>query len=163
MKSDPLLCSNYFFVIDGGTGTLAADFESVAQAGSMLGSGGLIVMDETVDMVWALENLLTFYAHESCGQCTPCREGSDWAVDIVRRIRRGHGRPGDIETLHRIARFASQGMTICPLGDAFCGPIASFLEHFGHEFEEAISKASPMAAKALPILPVQSDRELFGR
>ena len=140
----------------------AADFESVAQAGSMLGSGGLIVMDETVDMVWALENLLTFYAHESCGQCTPCREGSDWAVDIVRRIRCGQGRHGDIETLHRIARFASQGMTICPLGDAFCGPIASFLEHFGHEFEEAISKASSMAAKALPILPVQSDRGMFG-
>jgi len=140
----------------------AADFESVAQAGSMLGSGGLIVMDETVDMVWALENLLAFYAHESCGQCTPCREGSDWAVDIVRRIHRGQGRQGDIETLHRIARFASQGMTICPLGDAFCGPISSFLEHFGHEFEEAISKASSMTAKALPILPVQSDRELFG-
>jgi len=140
----------------------AADFESVAQAGSMLGSGGLIVMDETVDMVWALENLLLFYAHESCGQCTPCREGSDWAVDIVRRIRRGYGRPGDIETLHRIARFASQGMTICPLGDAFCGPIESFLEHFGHEFEESISKGSSMAVKALPILPVQSDREMFG-
>ena len=140
----------------------AADFESVAQAGSMLGSGGLIVMNETVDMVWALENLLLFYAHESCGQCTPCREGSDWAVDIVRRIRRGGGRPGDIETLHRIARFASQGMTICPLGDAFCGPIASFLEHFGHEFEEAISRASSVISNALPILPVQSDRELFG-
>jgi len=139
-----------------------ADFESVAQAGSMLGSGGLIVMDESVDMVWALENLLVFYAHESCGQCTPCREGSDWAVDIVRRIRRGHGLPGDIETLQRIARFASQGMTICPLGDAFCGPIVSFLEHFGREFEEAISKASSMTAKTLPILPVQSDRELFG-
>ena len=139
-----------------------ADFESVAQAGSMLGSGGLIVMDESVDMVWALENLLVFYAHESCGQCTPCREGSDWAVNIVRRIRRGHGLPGDIETLQRIARFASQGMTICPLGDAFCGPIVSFLEHFGREFEEAISKASPMTAKTLPILPVQSDRELFG-
>ena len=140
----------------------AADFESVAQAGSMLGSGGLIVMDESVDMVWALENLLVFYAHESCGQCSPCREGSDWAVDIVRRTRRGHGLPGDIETLQRIARFASQGMTICPLGDAFCGPIVSFLEHFGREFEEAISKASSMTAKTLPILPVQSDRELFG-
>jgi NADH-quinone oxidoreductase subunit F len=139
-----------------------ADFESVAQAGSMLGSGGLIVMDETVDMVWALENLLIFYAHESCGQCTPCREGSDWAVDIVRRIRRGQGRQGDIETLRRIARFASQGMTICPLGDAFCGPISSFLDHFGHEFEEAISKAPSMPSKALPILPVRSDRELFG-
>jgi len=139
-----------------------ADFESVAQAGSMLGSGGVIVMDETVDMVWALENLLTFYAHESCGQCTPCREGSDWAVDILRRIRRGQGQQGDIETLRRIARFASQGMTICPLGDAFCGPISSFLDHFGHEFEEAISKAPSMPPKTLPILPLRSDRELFG-
>jgi len=139
-----------------------ADFDSVAQAGSMLGSGGLIVMDETVDMVWALENLLTFYAHESCGQCTPCREGSDWALDVVRRIRRGQGRAEDLETLRRIARFASQGMTICPLGDAFCGPISSFLDHFGHEFEAAIAKAATMPPKTLPILPLTSDRSLFG-
>ena len=139
-----------------------ADFDSVAQAGSMLGSGGLIVMDETVDMVWALENLLTFYAHESCGQCTPCREGSDWALDVVRRIYRGQGRTEDLATLRRIARFASQGMTICPLGDAFCGPISSFLDHFGHEFEEKIAKAGKMPPKALPILPLASDRALFG-
>jgi len=136
-----------------------ADFDSVAAAGSMLGSGGLIVMDETVDMVWALENLLTFYAHESCGQCTPCREGSDWAVDIVRRIRRGFGRPEDLDTLRRIARYASQGMTICPLGDAFCGPITSFLDHFGQEFEEAIARARAQAARYLPILPVRSGGE----
>jgi NADH-quinone oxidoreductase subunit F len=140
-----------------------ADFDSVSQAGSMLGSGGVIVMDETVDMVWALENLLVFYTHESCGQCSPCREGSDWAVDIVRRIRRGQGQDRDIETLRRIAQFATQGMTICPLGDAFCGPIASFLDHFGHEFEKAISKASPVSSKALPILPVRSNRSLFGK
>ncbi|MCU0234155.1 MAG: NADH-quinone oxidoreductase subunit NuoF [Thermoanaerobaculales bacterium] len=137
-----------------------ADFESVAAAGSMLGSGGVIVMDETVDMVWALENLLTFYAHESCGQCTPCREGSDWALDVVRRIRRGHGRPHDLETLRRIARYASQGMTICPLGDAFCGPIASFLEHFGQEFEAAIAGATAPPT-LLPVLPLRSDRGLF--
>jgi NADH-quinone oxidoreductase subunit F len=139
-----------------------ADFESVANAGSMLGSGGLIVMDETVDMVWALENLLAFYTHESCGQCTPCREGSDWALDVVRRIRRGRGQSGDIETLHRIARFASQGMTICPLGDAFCGPISSFLEHFGDEFEAAISHAEPAVEKGGPILPVTKDGAQFG-
>jgi NADH-quinone oxidoreductase subunit F len=138
-----------------------ADFESVAEAGSMLGSGGVIVMDDTVDMVWALENLLTFYAHESCGQCTPCREGSDWALDVVRRIRRGQGRTKDIETLHRIARFASQGMTICPLGDAFCLPITSFLEHFGGEFEEAIAGAEQSVSTHLPVLPVRSDQALF--
>ena len=138
-----------------------ADFDSVAAAGSMLGSGGLIVMDETVDMVWALENLLRFYAHESCGQCTPCREGSDWSLDVVSRIRRGHGRSGDLETLHRIARFASQGMTICPLGDAFCGPISSFLEHFGDEFEAAIEGGSSLPSKQRPILPLRSDQALF--
>jgi NADH-quinone oxidoreductase subunit F len=140
---------------------ILADFESVAEAGSMLGSGGVIVMDETVDMVWALENLLIFYAHESCGQCTPCREGSDWSLDVVRRIRRGQGRPDDLETLRRIARFASQGMTICPLGDAFCGPIASFLDHFGAEFELAIATARPMEAATQPILPLRSDHDLF--
>jgi NADH-quinone oxidoreductase subunit F len=140
---------------------IAADFESVAEAGSMLGSGGVIVMDETVDMVWALENLLIFYAHESCGQCTPCREGSDWSLDVVRRIRRGQGRQDDLETLRRIARFASQGMTICPLGDAFCGPIASFLDHFGAEFEQAIAGSRPMPAATRPILPLRSDHELF--
>ncbi len=141
---------------------IGSDFESVAAAGSMLGSGGLIVMDETVDMVWVLENLLAFYAHESCGQCTPCREGSDWALDVVRRIRRGYGRPEDIETLQRISRYASQGMTICPLGDAFCAPIQSYLEHFGHEFDAAIEAAQPMPPKKNPVLPVRSDRGRYG-
>jgi NADH-quinone oxidoreductase subunit F len=141
---------------------IGCDFESVAAAGSMLGSGGLIVMDETVDMVWALENLLTFYAHESCGQCTPCREGSDWALDVVRRIRKGYGRPQDLETLERIARFASQGMTICPLGDAFCEPIRSFLKHFGHEFEAAIANAQPLPPRKEPVLPVRSGGGRFG-
>jgi NADH-quinone oxidoreductase subunit F len=137
---------------------IGSDFESVAEAGSMLGSGGLIVMDETVDMVWALENLLTFYSHESCGQCTPCREGSDWALDVLRRIRRGYGRQEDLDTLLRIARFASQGMTICPLGDAFCEPIRSFLNHFGHEFEAAIAAGRPLPPKKQPVLPVRSGR-----
>jgi len=141
---------------------IKAEFDSVAEAGSMFGSGAIIVMDETVDMVWALENLMTFYAHESCGQCTPCREGSDWAKDIVKRIRRGYGQPKDLEALERISRFASQGMTICPLGDAFCGPIASFLKHFRDEFEAAIAAAKPLQPKKLPILPVRSGRGTFG-
>ncbi|HQL31107.1 MAG TPA: NADH-quinone oxidoreductase subunit NuoF [Thermoanaerobaculales bacterium] len=135
---------------------VGSDFESVAAAGSMLGSGGLIVMDDTVDMVWALDNILTFYAHESCGQCTPCREGSDWALDVVRRIRRGFGRPEDIETLERIARYASQGMTICPFGDAFSEPIKSFLKHFGHEFSAAIATARPLPDPKTPVLPLHS-------
>jgi len=141
---------------------IPADFDSVAEAGSMFGSGGLIVMDDSVDMVWALENLMTFYSHESCGQCTPCREGSDWALDILRRIRRGYGRPEDLETLERISRYASQGMTICPLGDAFCGPISSFLKHFRNEFEDYIAKAKPLPPRTTPVLPVRSGRGRFG-
>lgn len=139
------------------------DFESVAEAGSMLGSGGLIVMDETVDMVWALDNLMRFYSHESCGQCTPCREGSDWALDIVRRINAGYGQPNDLETLERISRYASRGMTICPLGDAFCEPIASFLRHFRAEFEAKIKAGKPLPAKKDPILPVRSSKGMFGQ
>lgn len=141
---------------------IPADFDSVAEAGSMFGSGGLIVMDETVDMVWVLENLLAFYAHESCGQCTPCREGSDWALDILRRIRQGYGRLEDLDTLERISRYASQGMTICPLGDAFCGPISGFLKHYRNEFEAYIEGAKPLPKKKLPILPVRSQPGTFG-
>jgi len=141
---------------------IGADFEAVAEAGSMLGSGGVIVMDETVDMVWVLENLLTFYAHESCGQCTPCREGSDWSLDIVRRIRAGKGRPEDLDALERIARYSSQGMTICPLGDAYCEPIRSYLRHFRHEFEAYIEKATVLPPKKQPVLPVRSDGSAFG-
>ncbi len=140
----------------------AAGYESVAEAGSMLGSGGVIVIDDTVDMVWALENLLKFYAHESCGQCTPCREGSGWALDVVSRIRRGNGRTEDLETLLRIANNASHGMTVCPLGDAFCEPIRSFLKHFGEEFEEYIDRAEPLPSPVQPVLPVRAERELFG-
>ncbi len=138
-----------------------SSFEGVAEAGSMLGSGGLIVMDDTVDMVWALENLLTFYSHESCGQCTPCREGSDWALDILRRIRRGHGHPRDLETLERIADYASRGMTICPLGDAFCEPIRSFLNHFRDEFEQAIASGTPPKTIKEPVLPARAARLMF--
>ena len=101
----------------------------------MLGSGGVIVLDETVDMVEAAANLAHFYAHESCGQCTPCREGSDWCMDILDRMVAGHGRPEDPETLLRICRFASQGMTICPLGDAFALPISSIVKKFRTEFD----------------------------
>ena len=135
-----------------------SSFEGVAQAGSMLGSGGLIVMNDSVNMVWALENLLKFYAHESCGQCSPCREGSDWALDILKRIRRGHGHPGDLETLERIADYASRGMTICPLGDAFCEPIRSFLHHFRDEFEEAIAAGTPPKTIKEPVLPARAER-----
>jgi NADH-quinone oxidoreductase subunit F len=110
------------------------DFDSIAKAGSMLGSGAVIVMDETVCMVKALERLSYFYFEESCGQCTPCREGTGWLYRIVHRIEHGQGRPEDLDELIRIGNNIG-GRTICALGDAAVGPVASFVKHFRKEFE----------------------------
>jgi NADH-quinone oxidoreductase subunit F len=109
------------------------DFDSIAKAGSMLGSGAVIVMDETVCMVRALERLSYFYFEESCGQCTPCREGTGWMYRVIHRIEHGQGRPEDMDLLNSVAgRIA--GHTICALGDAAAMPVQSFLKHFGDEF-----------------------------
>ena len=110
------------------------DFDSIAKAGSMLGSGAVIVMDETVCMVRALERLSYFYFEESCGQCTPCREGTGWMYRVIHRIEHGQGRPDDLELLNSVAGRIG-GHTICALGDAAAMPVQSFLKHFGHEFE----------------------------
>ena len=110
------------------------DYESLQAAGSLLGSAGVMVLDETTCMVRALERLLKFYMHESCGQCTPCREGSGWVWRIVNRIEKGEGKAGDLEELARIARQI-EGRTICVFGEAIAWPIASFLKHFRDEFE----------------------------
>jgi NADH-quinone oxidoreductase subunit F len=109
------------------------DFDSIAKAGSMLGSGAVIVMDETVCMVSALERLSYFYFEESCGQCTPCREGTGWMYRIIHRIEHGQGRPEDLELLNSVAGRIG-GHTICALGDAAAMPVQSFLKHFGDEF-----------------------------
>jgi NADH-quinone oxidoreductase subunit F len=109
------------------------DFDSIAKAGSMLGSGAVIVMDETVCMVRALERLSYFYFEESCGQCTPCREGTGWMYRIIHRIEHGQGRPEDLDLLNSVAGRIG-GHTICALGDAAAMPVQSFLKHFGDEF-----------------------------
>jgi NADH-quinone oxidoreductase subunit F len=109
------------------------DFDCIAKAGSMLGSGAVIVMDETVCMVRALERLSYFYHEESCGQCTPCREGTGWMYRMIHRIEHGHGRPDDLELLNSVAGKIG-GYTICALGDAAAMPVQSFLKHFGDEF-----------------------------
>ena len=109
------------------------DFDSIAKAGSMLGSGAVIVMDETVCMVRALERLSYFYFEESCGQCTPCREGTGWMYRIIQRIEHGQGRAEDLELLNSVAGKIG-GHTICALGDAAAMPVQSFLKHFGDEF-----------------------------
>ena len=113
------------------------DYDSIAKAGSMLGSGAVIVMDETVCMVRALERLSYFYHEESCGQCTPCREGTGWLYRVIHRIEHGQGRPEDLDLLLNVSDNIS-GRTICALGDAAAMPVKSFVTHFRAEFEHHI-------------------------
>jgi NADH-quinone oxidoreductase subunit F len=109
------------------------DYDAIAKAGSMLGSGAVIVMDETVCMVKALERLSYFYFEESCGQCTPCREGTGWLYRIVHRIETGKGTPEDLALLDNVAENI-MGRTICALGDAAAMPVRGFLKHYRDEF-----------------------------
>src|SRR5678815_1631081 len=124
---------------------LMKDFDSLAARGSMLGSAGVMFMDDSVCMVRALERVLKFYAHESCGQCSPCRVGSDWIYRIVKRIEAGGGLPGDLETLVSLSD-GMIGKTICVFADAAALPAKSFVAKFRDEFTDHISlKACPMA------------------
>ncbi|MCL4160275.1 UNVERIFIED_CONTAM: hypothetical protein GTU68_054603, partial [Idotea baltica] len=116
------------------------DYESIAAAGSMLGSGGFMVMDETVDMVDAVLNLQHFYSHESCGQCTPCREGGHWVEKIVSRINSGEGQASDLLVIKDISSQIA-GHTICPFGDALVAPILSFSQKFPDEFQTKIKQS----------------------
>jgi NADH-quinone oxidoreductase subunit F len=115
------------------------DYEDLAAKGSMLGSGGVIVMDETTCIVKALTNLAHFYSHESCGQCSPCREGTGWAHKILKRILAGEGARGDLDLLLKIADNMA-GKTICVLADALAMPIQSYLKKFRKEFEAYIKQ-----------------------
>jgi len=110
------------------------DYDSVMKAGSMLGSGAIIVMDETTCMVKVLERVSRFYFSESCGQCTPCREGTGWLHRVVRRIEQGLGRSEDLDLLDRVAARI-EGRTICALGDAAAMPVRSFIKQFRDEFQ----------------------------
>ena len=110
------------------------DFDTLQQAGSMSGSGAIIVMDDTTDIVAALANLADFYAHESCGQCTPCREGSLWLSKALHRMAHGHGRKQDADYILNTAQNM-QGRTICAFGEACAWPVLSFVNKFRDEFE----------------------------
>jgi NADH-quinone oxidoreductase subunit F len=118
------------------------DYESLAQAGTMLGSGGLIVIPESCDMVELIQVLMHFYFDESCGQCTPCREGTGWLHRIVKRLRGGEGTPEDLELLEHVCS-GMMGLTICPLADAAVMPMRSFLAKFRPEFEALIQETAP--------------------
>jgi NADH-quinone oxidoreductase subunit F len=115
------------------------DYDSIAKAGSMLGSGAVIVMDETRDMVESLVRLSYFYMHESCGQCTPCREGTGWMWRVIDRILNGAGKPSDLDLLNSVADNI-QGRTICALGDAAAMPVRAMIKHFRHEFEAKMAR-----------------------
>lgn len=125
-SSMPVLSAEVMMALD-------MDFDSLQKVGSGLGSGAVIVMDETVCMVAALERLSKFYMHESCGQCTPCREGTGWLYRLVHRIRHGKASLDDIETLRRAAKNI-EGRTICAFGEAAAWPVAGFLKYFYDEF-----------------------------
>ena len=124
---------------------LNMDYDSIAKAGSMLGSGAVIVMDEDVCMVKALERLSYFYQEESCGQCTPCREGTGWLYRIVHRIANGEGRMEDLDLLDSIGNNMA-GRTSCALADAAVFPVRGFTKHFRDEFVHYIEHGKPMKA-----------------
>jgi NADH-quinone oxidoreductase subunit F len=116
-----------------------ASFDGVQKAGSLLGSAGIIVLDDTTCMVWLAENLLHFYRHESCGKCTPCREGTDWLYKILRKIERGAGQMSDLDLLTSVANNIA-GKTLCAFGDAAVTPVLTTLKHFRHEYEAHIKE-----------------------
>jgi NADH-quinone oxidoreductase subunit F len=124
-----------------------ASFDGLVKAGSMLGSAAMMVMDETTDMVWVAENLIHFYRHESCGKCTPCREGSDWMLKILRKILRGEGAMRDIDLLLSVANNIG-GKTLCPFGDAEIAPVVGMIQHFRHEFEHYVREGRSLVARA---------------
>jgi NADH-quinone oxidoreductase subunit F len=130
-------------VIPGGSSTpvmlpdqidVQASFDAVAKAGSMLGSAAIMALDDTTCMVWMAKNLLYFYRHESCGKCTPCREGADWLLKLLTRIEAGEGRMKDIELLLDVCKNIA-GKTLCPFGDAEVAPVVSTIKHFRAEYE----------------------------
>jgi len=116
------------------------DYESIKAAGSMLGSGGFMVMDETTDMVQVAENIAHFYAHESCGQCTPCREGGHWIEKIFKRISNGKGMVGDVNLVGNLCAQI-EGHTICPFGEALAWPAKAFIAKFPDEFKGRITES----------------------
>jgi NADH-quinone oxidoreductase subunit F len=115
------------------------DYDAIAKAGSMLGSGAVIVMDETRCMVKSLERLSYFYYEESCGQCTPCREGTGWMWRVMERLRTGDADISEIDLLHEVTKQV-EGHTICALGDAAAWPIQGLIRHFRPEIERRINE-----------------------
>jgi NADH-quinone oxidoreductase subunit F len=124
------------------------DYESIAEQGSMLGSGGMIVMDDTTDIVKTIWRYTKFYAHESCAQCTQCREGTAWTAKVLERIVAGQGKASDLDLLLDLADNMT-GKTICVLSDSCAAPVVSGIKKFPGEFEAYLSKARTPALQAV--------------
>jgi NADH-quinone oxidoreductase subunit F len=124
---------------------VAASFDAIVQAGSMLGSAAIMVLDDTTDMVWLAENLLHFYRHESCGKCTPCREGTDWLYRLLHRMLQGQGAAKDIQLLNSVASNIA-GNTLCAFGDAAATPVLTTLKWFKPEYEAYVKGEQPEPA-----------------
>ncbi|MBC7236352.1 MAG: NADH-quinone oxidoreductase subunit NuoF [Chloroflexi bacterium] len=141
-------------VIPGGASTplltadqldVTMDFESLVEAGSALGTGAIVVLDEDTNMVDVARRTASFFAHESCGHCTPCRVGSQRILQTITKIQNGEGRLEDIDKLYALCDGIA-GHTFCPFGDALVAPIRSSLDKFGHEYEQMIKMGHPVAA-----------------
>ncbi|MBL8114959.1 MAG: NADH-quinone oxidoreductase subunit NuoF [Acidobacteria bacterium] len=144
---------------------LPMDFDGVAAAKSMLGSAAIMVMDETTDIPKAVTNISKFFAHESCGQCTPCREGTPWLNKMLKRLIKGEGKRDDLDLLLQISNQMGNGMTICVFSDAAIAPVISGITKFRDEFEAYLSKAkAPDFALAAPaeVTPKVADRVAEG-
>ncbi|MCK6482486.1 MAG: NADH-quinone oxidoreductase subunit F, partial [Planctomycetes bacterium] len=128
------------------------DMDSVKAAGSFLGSAGVIVMNESTCMVNALYNLSRFYHHESCGQCTPCREGTGWLERVLHRVEFGHGHEGDLDLLNNVASQMER-KTICFLADSIVMPVHSYIKQFREEFEYHIQHKRCMTGTPAGVFP----------
>ena len=126
------------------------DYESVANAGSILGSASMIIVDNTIDMAWAAGKLTHFFRHESCGKCTPCREGTFWMEKQYQRILGGKATLADVQLLHEVANQIL-GKCLCPLGEFATSPVLSSLKHFRTEYDARAIDAKKPAAKAAPV------------
>ncbi len=126
------------------------DFESIAEAGSMLGSGSIIVVDDSIPIVSVLLRLAQFYHHESCGKCSPCREGTNWTVRILERVERGDASPSDLDVVASIQDNIS-GHSLCPLGDAMAMPVSAIVKKFRDEIEQHIETARQTKREAVAV------------
>jgi NADH-quinone oxidoreductase subunit F len=134
-------------ILTGDELDIGMDYEAMAAAGTMLGCGSVIVMDDTTNIVKQVRRMVDFYAHESCGQCTPCREGTAWAAKILRRFENGRGQPDDLDTLLQISENMS-GKTICVLSDAAAAPITSSIQKFRADYEALMAPEARAMAGA---------------